>query len=326
MTTPAPTVEPAGTEELREKVDCGIIVVTYNSEQYIEKLLDSIPAATAGMRIRCVVVDNNSQDDTPSIVRSRIDTEFLQVGGNLGYSGGINVGRNAVGPCSSVLILNPDLVLEPRAVSDLHQALGEPIVGVAAPMLCNPDGNLYFSLRHEPSLLNAIGDGLFGAHWPTRPHWLSETVRDKQAYQTPHDAAWTSGAAMLISEECNIAVGDWDSARFFLYSEETDFARRARLCGFHIRYVPTARVHHVNGGSGRFAALTALAAVNRIRYYEKYHGRIAATIFRAIVAFRHLLRSVKPDQRSTLKVVLRRASWAQLPHGSAHDGELEVIQ
>ena len=49
-------------------------------------------------------------------------------------------------------------------------------------------------------------------------------------------------------------------------------------CGYRVRYVPTARARHEDGGSGRSPALGALLAVNRVRYYEKYHRRPATSL------------------------------------------------
>jgi N-acetylglucosaminyl-diphospho-decaprenol L-rhamnosyltransferase len=296
-------------------VDCGVIIVTYNSAPHIGRLLDSLPSATQGLRTRCLVVDNDSSDDTLAIVRSRDDAEAIEAGENLGYAGAINLARSLIGACSSLLILNPDLVLEPGAVVHLHEALDRPGVGVAAPMLLSENGSLYFSTRREPSLTRSVGEAVFGARLPRRPGWLSETIREPAAYLRLRDVAWAGGAALLISAACNEAVGDWDDGRFFLYSEETDFAARARRCGFLIRYVPNARARHEDGGSGRSPALIALMAVNRVRYYEKYHRRPATSFFRATVILHSLLRAADPSQRAALRALLRRSRWHDLPGG-----------
>jgi N-acetylglucosaminyl-diphospho-decaprenol L-rhamnosyltransferase len=300
---------------MTEHVDCAVIIVSYNSARYIARLLDSLPAAASGLRIRCIVVDNGSQDETLPIVRLRNDVMVVETGRNLGYSGAINVGRAHAGMSSSLLILNPDMVLEPGAIVRLSRALDEPGVGVAVPMLLTGKGDLYLSLRREPNLIGALGEALFGSHLAWRPSWLSDTVRDHLAYQNSQDVAWAGGAALLISAACNEAVGDWDDDRFFLYSEETDFAARARRHGFRIHYVPSARVCHEEGGSGRSPALGALLAVNRVRYYEKYHSEPAAWLFRAIVILHHLLRSAYPDHRVALKALVRRSRWPDLPGG-----------
>jgi N-acetylglucosaminyl-diphospho-decaprenol L-rhamnosyltransferase len=299
-------------------VDCAIIIVSYNSARHIDRLLDSLPAATCGLRTRCLVVDNNSHDGTSSIVRSRDHVLTVEADRNLGYAGAINLGRSLAGPCSSLLILNPDLVLGPGAVVQLHRALDQG-VGVTVPTLLNDDGSLYRSLRREPSLTRALGEALFGSRWPGRPGWLSETIRDPVAYQYPRDVAWAGGAALLVSAPCDEVVGDWDDGRFFLYSEDTDFAARVRRRGYRVRYVPAAQARHVGGGSGRSAALGALMAVNRIRYYDKYHRRPATWLFWAAVALHHLARCANPDHRVALRAVIGRSRWSALPGGEAAD-------
>jgi N-acetylglucosaminyl-diphospho-decaprenol L-rhamnosyltransferase len=301
------------TEAELTHVDCAIIVVSYNSAQHVGRLLDSLPAAADGLRTRCVVVDNDSSDETAALVRARADVALVEAGENLGYAGAINLGRAEAGPCSSVLILNPDLVLEPVAIRRLHEALGEPEVGIAVPVLLNDDGSLYLTLRREPSPLRALGDALFGARLPRRPSWLSETIRDPRFYDRECNVDWAGGAVMLISSECDQAVGKWDDTRFFLYSEETDFAARARQRGYHVRYIPTARARHEDGGSGRSPMLGALVAVNRVRYYEKYHGRPATSLFRAAVVLHYFLRSCDSDERAALEALCRRSRWSELP-------------
>lgn len=308
-----------------ERADCAIIIVCYNSARHIAALLDSLPAATCGLRTRCIVVDNDSPDDTLAVVRSQAGVTAIEAGRNLGYAGAINLARARVGPCSSLLILNPDLVLEPGAVMALHRELGQPATGIVVPTLLDNDGVLYPSLRREPSLSRALGEALFGSHWPGRPGWLSETIREPDAYQRSQDVAWAGGAAWLISAACDDAVGDWDDGRFFLYSEETDFARRARRRGYRVRYTPAARVRHEDGGSGRSPALGALMAVNRVRYYEKYHRWPATVLFRAAVMLHYLLRAADPAQRQALRMLMRRSAWQRLPGARDPDRSVGVI-
>ncbi len=306
------TADPSG-EPDPARVACTVIIVTHNSARHVERLIDSVHEAARSVGIRCLVVDNGSRDDTVGVVRSRSDVEVVEAGRNLGYAGAINVGRAHADPRSSLLILNPDLEFEPGAISHLYDALKEPQVGVAVPMLLNQDGTLYLTLRREPSVTRALGDAIFGSRFHRRPDWLGETIRDRHAYESPRDVAWAGGAAMLVSAGCNDAVGDWDERRFFLYSEETDFAARARDCGYRVRYVPSARARHEDGGSGRTPALSALLAVNRVRYYEKYHRRPLTSLFRIAVGLHHLLRAFKPDDRLAFRTVCRRSAWSRLP-------------
>lgn len=290
-------------------VDCAIVIVTYNSARDIGQLLESLPAAAAGLTLRVVVVDNGSIDDTVEIARRYPDLLCIETGENLGYSAGINIGRRCAGSYSALAVLNPDLVLEPGSLQAMRAALDDPTVGAVVPMLFDAQGERCHSLRREPAVSRAIGDALFGSHIAGRPGWLSEIVYTAGQYGYRHPVEWATGAAMIISAACDHAVGPWDED-FFLYSEEVDYAARIRGAGFRIDYLPTARARHRGAGSGRSSALYALQAINRIRYAEKYHKH--AGMYRGIVLVHELIRSISPCHRTAFLMVARRSSWPRL--------------
>lgn len=305
--------EAAMTEpDQQDHVDCTVIIVTYNSARDIGSLLNSLPAAAADLTLRVIVVDNGSVDDTVERVRDYPGVVCIETGANLGYAGGINVGRQHAGECEALAVLNPDLVLDPGSLREMFTTLDDPAVGLVTPMLLSFDGCRDPSLRREPTLARAIGDALFGHHFQRRPGWLSEMVWDEREYGYRHPVEWASGAAMLISASCDRSVGIWDE-RFFLYSEEVDYAARVRAVGLRVEYVPQARVHHRGAGSGQSHALCALTAVNRVRYFEKY-GRSARAL-RAIVLVHELLRSADPSHRAAVRAVSRRSAWEPLISG-----------
>jgi N-acetylglucosaminyl-diphospho-decaprenol L-rhamnosyltransferase len=292
--------------------DLVVVIVTYNSAADLPLLLDSLPAAAPGLTPRVLVVDNGSSDDTLAVARAHPEVTVVESGGNIGFAGGINVGRRHAGAFDALAIVNPDSTLRPGCLRILIDALADPSVGVVAPTIREVDGGLFQSLRREPTVLRALGESLFGAHLPNRPAALSDTYRRTGDYDHVHDVDWVSGAMVVVGASCDAAVGDWDE-RYFLYSEETDYARRARARGFRIRFVPGAEVVHVGGGSGTSAALVALMAVNRIREFQIDHGRLETLAFRAAVALGHLVRSRDPAHRLALGYVVSRRSWKDLP-------------
>jgi GT2 family glycosyltransferase len=290
-------------------VDCAVIIVTYNSARDIVGLLDSLPAAAAGLTLQVIVVDNGSADDTVERVRHRPEVVCVETGANLGYAGGINVGRQHAGQCEALAVLNPDLELEPGALREMFTALDDRTVGLVVPMLLDFEGHRFPSIRREPTLASAVGDALFGHHFGRRPGRLSEIVRDESAYVYRHPVDWAVGAVMLISATCDRVVGVWDE-RFFLYSEEGDYVARVRAAGLRVEYVPQARARHRSGGSGNSHALVALKAVNRLRYFEKY-GRPTSGM-RAAVLLHELLRSASASHRAALLAVSRPSTWEPL--------------
>jgi GT2 family glycosyltransferase len=299
-------------------VDCAVIVVTSNSSRDITGLLDALPAAAAGLTLRVIVVDNASADGTAELVRARPGVRCVETGANLGFAGGINVGRELAGRFAALAVLNPDLVLEAGALREMFTALADQAVGVVAPRLLNWDASSCLSLRREPTLTRAIGDCLFGGRFPRRPGWLSEIVRDPGEYGYRHAIDWACGAATMISAACDRAVGPWDE-RFFLYSEEVDYAARVRAAGFRVEYLPHALARHRGSGSGQSPSLCALMAVNRVLYIEKHGGHARA--YRAAVILHELLRSASPGHRTALRTISRRSAWPPLVSGLKATGE-----
>jgi GT2 family glycosyltransferase len=291
-------------------IDCAVIIVTYNSARDITGLLDSLAAAVGDLTLRIIVVDNGSADATVRLARDHPEVLCVETGINLGYAGGINIGRQHAGQFRALAVLNPDLTLEPGALREMFSAIScDPVVGMVVPMIFDFGGRLDRSLRREPTLTRAIGDALLGGHFKRRPAMLSDIVRGEREYGYRHAVDWAAGAAMLISAACDHMVGAWDE-EFFLYSEEVDYAARVRAAGFRVEYLPQARAHHRKAGSGLSHALIALKAINRVRYFEK-HGR-SACLMRAVVLLHELLRSVAPSHRAALQVVSRRSAWEPL--------------
>jgi GT2 family glycosyltransferase len=280
--------------------DVCLIAVTYNSADHIGTFLSSVDEAAAGLCVRVVVVDNASVDDTVVQARS-YGAVVLETGDNLGYAAGLNRGREVTLGCSAVLVANPDLHFEPGSIRALHEA-STSSGAVTVPALRGPDGSTRLSLRREPTLLRTLGEALLGDNWPNRPAWLAVMVRDPESYRRSHTVDWATGAAMMIPRRCDVAVGDWDES-YFLYCEETDYARRARDAGFDIEFVPSAEATHDEGGSGRSEHLVALDAVNRVRYAAKWHARPTAVLFGLAILLELVLRVRRPAQRAAIRCV-----------------------
>ncbi len=301
MTTQArtgPTAEPA--EPLGEP-RVAVVVVTWRSAPTLPGLLATLEAGLAGVRAELIIVDNDSADATvPTARRLAPHCRVVQTGRNAGYAAGINAGIAAAGPFDAVLVLNPDIRLGPGSVATLYRALGAG-VGIAVPRIRNEDGSLARSLRREPSIPRALAEAVLGRRAGRVPY-LGETVLSDAVYQRPGTPDWATGAVMLVSAECLTACGAWDES-FFLYSEETEFALRARDHGYVTRYVPAAEVTHLGGESRTSPALWSLLTVNRVRLYRMRHHAPAAALYWSAVMLREVSRAVIGHDRSRRAVV-----------------------
>lgn len=247
------------------------VVVTYNSAAVVDALLDSLPAAFGDLFYITVVVDNGSTDDTVHRLWRRGDCLVVQQP-NRGYAAGINRGVDLMPTAGRVLVLNPDVVLQPGSVAPLVAALNQPEVGIAVPKVLNQDGSLYQSLRREPTLPRAFGLTRTGV--PVLSEYVSETA----SYEAGHPVDWALGAVMLVARSAHDALGGWDES-FFLYGEETDFCLRARDRGLVTWFEPASTAVHLGGASGQTPATHAMQILNRVRLYRRRHGLLPSFLY-----------------------------------------------
>ncbi len=297
---------------LNREADVSAVIVTYNSEDDIGALLGDLRVEAKTLRMHVVVVDNGSTDGTLAALRKEPGVIIRAGHGNVGFAGGINVGVHALVKPEPVLVLNPDLRMPTGTLHAMLRRMATTGAGIVVPRIVDDHGHVATSLRREPTLLRCLGDAVFGAHFSGRSGALSETDWDVESYRFAHPVDWATGAAMLIHPDVVNHVGDWDE-RFFLYSEETDYFRRARDAGVSVWYEPNAVVEHRQGGSGASARLDALMAVNRVRYAQKFMSRPRAALFGGLVVAHEAARSYMPAHRLALRSVLSTRVRSSLP-------------
>ena len=292
-----------------------VVVVTFNSADVVPGLLASLPAGLAPLDWTLVVVDNGSRDDTVEVVEaSAPDAVVVRAGRNGGYAAGINLGVAQVTDHTAVLVLNPDVRLQPGCVPELVAALRRTGAGIVVPRLDDARGRLISSRRREPTLRRALADAVLGAERAGRIGDLGEVITDPGDYEAEAPTDWAEGSTQLVSARCWAAVGAWDES-YFLFSEETDFALRARDAGYPTYFVPTARAVHLEGGSAGNPALWRLLVVNRLRLFARRHGPVATACFWAVLVAREASRSAlgNPTSRSAVRALLSPRYLTETP-------------
>lgn len=251
----------------------GTIIVTYNSAAWIEKAVRSLFDSEGGFKHRLVVIDNGSQDPTLEFLR-KLQTEFtfdIVENQNTGFAAGVNLGLRffgfhdrhpgAVAPVNAhalpeaVLLLNPDAQLATPALEVLTTRL-QGDVGIVAPQMVFPNGKAQASnFGRFPNTLTQIVKRLRVHKVLPWGHYFNPKTVPADFFTKERSVAWVSGGAMLIRRDVIERVGFWDE-NYFLYVEDVDFCRRARLKGFDIRFVPAALVYHKLGHSTNVGKIT----------------------------------------------------------------------
>jgi N-acetylglucosaminyl-diphospho-decaprenol L-rhamnosyltransferase len=283
-------------------------ILGYMSEKTLPELVESIPAALAGVADwHLVIVDGASPDATVEVARRLAPAaRIIELGANRGFAAAANAVIECDPATDAVLLLSPTVRLRPGCVQIMLDALYRPGVGIAVPRLFRGSGQPHPSLRRRPTLLRAAAEALAGGTLTRRFAPLSELIADPAGYTSETRADWATGAVTLISRECLKQVGSWDET-FFLYSEETDFELRAADAGFRLAFADVNAVHL--GGESRVRSdLWALLRANRVRLYAMRHHQASATLFWAAILLGDILRVRRRQPRihqAAIKKLLR---------------------
>lgn len=307
MATSSDAVTLGGMSGGRADDDVLVVVVTYNSAGVVADLFASLEPGMAGVAHRVVVADNASADGTADLVRRLApDAVVVETGRNGGYAAGINAAVAAGGPAyRAILVLNPDVRLQPGCVPALLAGLDRPGTGVTVPRLVDGDGVLVESMRREPSLTRTAADAVLGARRAGRVPGLGEVVMDPELYLRDARTDWAEGSTQLVSAECWRRCGPWQED-YFLYSEETDFGLRARDAGLGTLFVADAHAVHLGGESTTSPGLWSLLVANKLRLYRRRHSWPATALFWCALTAREASRAATGSAvaREALRVLL----------------------
>ncbi|BBZ24041.1 glycosyltransferase family 2 protein [Mycolicibacter hiberniae] len=246
-----------------------VVTVTYSPGWHLDRFLASLSLATE-RPVRVVMADNGSTDGAPEEAAQRYpNAELLHTGANLGYGGAVNAAVALLdaegGERSEFLIVaNPDVQWGPGSIEALLEAAARwPQAATLGPLIREPDGSVYPSARHLPSLIRGGMHAVVGPLWPGNP-W-TRAYRQELLEPSERPVGWLSGACLLVRRAAFEAVGGFDE-RYFLYMEDVDLGDRLAKAGWLNVYVPSAEVLHQKGHATGKDPARNLAAHHRSTY------------------------------------------------------------
>lgn len=234
--------------------------------------LASLPAACRGLKWHATLVDNASNDGSVEVLTAAFpDVTFLCNEERQGFGPNQNkVIEPAVksGSARYVLVLNNDTELAEASVAELvTYADRHPTVGAVGPLTYNADGSRQPSSFRFPTLAGALLSELYPRAAPLGCEFAEG------------GDLWLAGACLLLRAEALRDVGGFD-ARFFLFFEDIDLARRLRDRGWASALCVESKImHHNHKTIDKDQLRFPMACQLRRSYYlymAKHHGRRAA--------------------------------------------------
>ena len=303
------------------EIRISIIIVSWNSKDYLASCLESILRVPLSIPHEIIVVDNNSSDGSPEMIQERYPhVKLIRNSANYGFAKANNIGlKTADG--EFLYFINSDVDVMDGCMEKLFEfMLRNSDVGVSGPKIIGVDRKVQRSCMEFPTLWNLFcralaldvlfpSTKLFGGQLMT--YWAHDSIRDVDVI---------NGCFWVVRRKALSMVGPLDE-NFFIYAEDIDWCKRFHEAGWRVVFFPEAEAIHYGGASSANAPLSFYIEMQKanFRYWQKYHGKTSQFFYISIRMLHEALRLgghafdaiVRPSRRALSTAKVRR-SWAGL--------------
>jgi N-acetylglucosaminyl-diphospho-decaprenol L-rhamnosyltransferase len=178
-----------------------VVTVTYSPGAHLGRFLATLSHATE-RPVTVIMADNGSTDGSPEEAVERFpNTRLLRTGGNLGYGSAVNRAVTELRKDSCDLdlfiVANPDVQWGPGSIDALLEAAERwPTAASLGPLIRDPDGSVYPSARHQPSIVRGGMHAVIGPLWRSNP-WTA-AYRQDRLEPSERQVGWLSGSCLLL--------------------------------------------------------------------------------------------------------------------------------
>jgi N-acetylglucosaminyl-diphospho-decaprenol L-rhamnosyltransferase len=259
-------------------LDLSVVIISWQMKSMLEAMLNSIKVYTQGIRYELIVVDNNSQDGTATMVQQDYPEAILIVNSE---NRGVAPSRNQALQIASgryVITLDADMLLLENSLKQLVDFMdANQYAGLCGAKLIFPDGSVQPSGRRFPTPFAFI---------LRRLEFLSG-VRNSKTLRYHEMAEWDRsdirqvdyviGACQCIRRTAMEQVGFLDE-RIFYGPEDIDYCLRMHRNGWQVYYYPHTSIIHYEQRATKKKILSRLSFLHLkgiVYFYWKHKGNIS---------------------------------------------------
>lgn len=272
-----------------------VLIVHFNTPEMTSRLVEELPAKTAGGREVFVhLFDNGSTRANLGLLRESVaslqNLTLHASAENLGFGAGINAlaSSDHIGDSDIIWILNPDTRVPPGCLDFLEAELDAGYFAVISPLIFGGDDGENTWIWYCGGNLNTRAAAVEHSH---------QGDRVDQAPRKPFETSYITGTAPIMRVTTFRAVGGFPRD-YFLYWEDAYFSWKARELGFRLGVVPSATLWHAIGASsGRIESATYFYWSTRNRFA---FARDAGVPLRRLFLGRGGLETLRPIARALL--------------------------
>ena len=278
---PPPLANPvSAARALADSLTVSIVVHRLHRDELLRNL-QTLGVATRRLpatQVRLVLIDNSDASELGEALRALAQqsgwpgARVLSGHGNVGYGAGHNLAILASADAAH-LVLNPDVELDPDALSGGLATLASPEVVLVGAVGRDADGRPGYLSKRMPSVWTFFLRGF-------APAWLKRRFDARLAHyeyrdlpsDRVSDVTLVSGAFMLARTSALQAVGGFDE-RYFLHFEDLDLSLRMHAQGRVVSDPAVTLVHHGGHAAKRGLGHLRLFLRSGLRFFNTHGWR-----------------------------------------------------
>lgn len=270
-----------------EELDLSIVIVNWNTREFLDWCLASIYESLSGLSFEVIVADNNSSDGSAKMIRKKYPrVRLIENKRNYGFARASN---QAIGESRGryVLILNSDTILFSGTIEKLIEFMdGHKDAGAVSPRILNVDGSIQSQGRDLPNL----GITFLQYFLPHKIYRIIEGLLRRQKGEIL-EVDGLSGSAILIRKKTLLSVGSFDE-NLPLYAEDIDLCYRIKKAGWKMYCCANVSISHLGGASTSLVPVKSKvkADLAPYAYFEKHYGKGIASLVRMMIALSSMMR------------------------------------
>ncbi len=298
-----------------------IITINYNQSKVTNELIHTLHQISYS-NYEIIVVDNNSPNDTPQIIKeNHPDVKLILSDTNLGFAGGNNLGvQQAKG--KYLLFINNDTEVPSYFLEPLVNLLeNDSSIGMVSPLI---------KFHWDPSLIQYAGFTKMSPY-TIRNSSIGYHQKDQGQFTKPTQTNAAHGAAMMVPRKVIETVGMMTEV-YFLYYEEHDWAEMIKKAGYKIYLQPQSQILHKESiSTGKNSPLkTYYLTRNRLIFARRnLHGftKLISLLFQVLISWpKNLLSYILKGEFENIKAYNKGVIWNFIHYKGINDNpKLDIL-
>ena len=226
-------------------MDISVVIVNYNVRYFLEQCILSVKGAATNLNVEIIVVDNNSEDNSCSVIKEKYpEVKLVENKENIGFSKANNQGVK-IAKGAYILVLNPDTIIAEDTLDKIiFFARAKQNLGVLGVKLIDGSGKLAPESKRGIPTPSTSFNKLFGISSKRTGKYYATHLDENESGII--DIA--SGAFMFMKRIVFEEVGGFSEA-YFMYGEDIDLSMKLLHKGYQNYYFASTQIIHFKGES-----------------------------------------------------------------------------